>query len=82
MRPLALSGGSGMIFLVDIIFFISTMYNKDTQKDWLGSAISGAIGGGVLTSWAVVQGQSLGIAILITGISAGVAVLCHKFDII
>jgi threonine/homoserine/homoserine lactone efflux protein len=57
------------------------MYNKDTQKDWFGSAVSGAIGGGVLTSWAVVQGQSLGIAILITGISAGVAVLFHKFDI-
>jgi hypothetical protein len=58
------------------------MYNKDTQEDWLSSAVSGAIGGGVLTSWAVVQGQSLGMAILITGISAGAAVLCHKFNIL
>jgi hypothetical protein len=62
--------------------FISTMYNNDTRKDWLGSAVAGAIGGGFFTSWAVSQGQSLGVAILITGISSVAAIICHKFDII
>jgi hypothetical protein len=58
------------------------MYNKDTQKDWVSSAVSGAIGGGVVTSCAVFQGQPLSIAIPITLVSALFALLCHRFEII
>lgn len=71
-----------MIFLVDINTSISTMYNKNTHSDWVSSAVSGAIGGGLFTSWAVIQGQPLGIALLITVISAAAAVVCHKFDLL
>jgi hypothetical protein len=58
------------------------MYNRDAQKDWVGSAVSGAIGGGVVTSCAVFQGQPLSVAIPITMVSALLAVLCHKFEVI
>jgi hypothetical protein len=58
------------------------MYNRDTQKDWVSSALSGAIGGGVVTSCAVFQGQPLSVAIPITMMSAAFALLCHKFEII
>jgi MFS superfamily sulfate permease-like transporter len=58
------------------------MYDRDTSKDLVSSAISGAIGGGVVTSCAVFQGQPLIVAIPITALAALFAVICHKFDLV
>lgn len=54
------------------------MYNKDSKTDWLNDVIVAAAGAGVVTSLAVVQGQSLGTAAAITAFAAIAAVLCNR----
>ncbi|MBR8827806.1 MAG: hypothetical protein DSM107014_07855 [Gomphosphaeria aponina SAG 52.96 = DSM 107014] len=58
------------------------MYNKNTDKDILGAAATAAVGAGVVTSFAVSQGQPPLIALLITIISTLFAVICHQSDLI
>ena len=40
------------------------------------------LGAGVVTTFALAQGQDPVIAIAITAVSAVFAVICHKFDLI
>ena len=49
------------------------MYNN-TRKDWLGSFVIAAIGAGVITSFAVGQGQNPLVGLGITAIAAIAAV--------
>ncbi|MGK7916907.1 MAG: hypothetical protein AB4038_15410 [Prochloraceae cyanobacterium] len=58
------------------------MYNKNTNKDLLGAAATAALGAGVVTSFAVSQGQSPLIALAITAMAALFAVVCHQSDLI
>ncbi|MDJ0714002.1 MAG: hypothetical protein QNJ54_07255 [Prochloraceae cyanobacterium] len=58
------------------------MYDKNTNKDFLGAAATAALGAGVVTSFAVSQGQHPLIALAITGMAALFAVICHKADLI
>ncbi|MGB3294182.1 MAG: hypothetical protein WBB01_14435 [Phormidesmis sp.] len=49
------------------------MYNN-TQKDWLGSFVIAALGAGVITSFAVGQGQNPLMGLGITAMAAIAAV--------
>lgn len=58
------------------------MYRKKADKDLLGAAATAAVGAGIVTTFAVSQGQHPAIAIGITIIAAVFAVVCHQFDVI
>jgi hypothetical protein len=58
------------------------MYNKNTDKDLVGAGLTAALGAGVVTSFAVSQGQNPVIAIAITAIAALFAVICHSADLL
>jgi hypothetical protein len=53
------------------------MYQKQ-EKDLLGSLTTAALGAGIITSFAVAQGQSPWLAIAITLFAAGVAVVVDR----
>lgn len=53
------------------------MYNKDSQKDWLTAAITAALGAGIVTSFAISQGQHPFLALAITGLATVVALLLY-----
>lgn len=53
------------------------MYNKNTDRDLLGAALTAALGAGIVTSFAVSQGQHPLIALGITLIAALFAAFCH-----
>lgn len=54
------------------------MYNKNTNKDLLTALVTAGLGAGVVTSFAVSQGQNPLLALLITGIAALFAVLFDR----
>lgn len=58
------------------------MYNKDSNKDLLGAAVTAALGAGIVTSFAVSQGQNPLVALAITGFSVVIALLLSKFGLI
>ena len=61
---------------------LQTMYNKNSDKDWLGAAVTAGLGAGIVTSFAVSQGQHPLIALAITGFSVLVALLCSELGLI
>ncbi|WP_013321387.1 hypothetical protein [Gloeothece verrucosa] len=58
------------------------MYNKNTNKDLIGAALTAGLGAGVVTSFAVSQGQHPLMALAITALAAIFAVICHYADLI
>ena len=58
------------------------MYKKHTDKDLLTAALTAALGAGVVTSFAVSQGQHPLLALAITVMAALFAVICHQADLI
>jgi di/tricarboxylate transporter len=58
------------------------MYNKNTDKDYISAALTAALGAGIVTSFAVNQGQHPLIALAITGFAALCGVICHQLDLI
>ncbi|MEW6497181.1 MAG: hypothetical protein AB1589_32460 [Cyanobacteriota bacterium] len=61
---------------------LQTMYNKNSDKDWVGAAVTAAIGAGIVTSFAVSQGQHPLVALAITAFSTLVALLCAQLGLI
>ncbi len=55
---------------------------KDTDKDFIGAAITAALGAGIVTSFAVNQGQDIGTALGITALAGLCGVVCRYFDIL
>jgi hypothetical protein len=55
------------------------MYDKNSKKDWLGAAITAAIGAGVVTSFAISQGQHPLMAFGITGFAVVATLLLDHF---
>jgi hypothetical protein len=53
------------------------MYKKQ-EKDWLGSLVIAGLGAGVITSFAVSQGQSPLVAIAVTLLAAAIAVVVDQ----
>jgi L-cysteine desulfidase len=58
------------------------MYKKNTDKDLVTAALTAALGAGIVTSWAVNQGQHPLVALSITAFAALCGVICHQFDLI
>jgi len=59
------------------------MYNKkNTDKDLIAAGLTAALGAGVVTSFAVSQGQHPLLALAITAIATLFAVICHQYDLI
>ena len=53
------------------------MYNKDSQEDWLTAAVTAALGAGIVTSFAISQGQHPFLALTITGLATIITLLLH-----
>jgi hypothetical protein len=53
------------------------MYN--VRKDWLSAIVMAAVGAGVVTSFAVAQGQNPLVGLGITAFASGVAVTLDHF---
>ncbi|MBE9140760.1 hypothetical protein IQ254_26765 [Nodosilinea sp. LEGE 07088] len=51
----------------------------NVQKDWLGSVVMAALGAGIITSFAVSQGQSPLVGLAITAFAAVSAVAIDHF---
>lgn len=58
------------------------MYNNNSDKDLVGAALTAALGAGIVTSFAVGQGQHPIIAIGITAFAGLCGVVCRQFDLI
>lgn len=58
------------------------MFNKNTNKDLIGAALTAGLGAGVVTSFAVNQGQDPMLALGITIFAALCGVICHQFDLL
>lgn len=57
------------------------MYNNNTDKDLLGAGLTAGLGAGIVTSFAVSQGQHPIVALAITSIASMVGVLCRLYDL-
>ena len=58
------------------------MYDKDTEKDLVSAALTTGLGAGIVTSFAVTQGQNPLIALAITASAALCGVICYQLDLI
>jgi small neutral amino acid transporter SnatA (MarC family) len=58
------------------------MYKSKSGRTLLDVAMPAAIGAGVVTSFAISQGQHPAMAIGITFISTAFAVICYRFDVL
>lgn len=58
------------------------MYNKNTDKDLVSAGVTAGLGAGIVTSFAVSQGQNPFMALAITAIAALFGVVCHQHDLI
>jgi hypothetical protein len=58
---------------------ISTMYDKDSKKDWLGGAVTAALGAGIVTSFAISRGQHPLLALGITAIAVTATLIIDHY---
>jgi small neutral amino acid transporter SnatA (MarC family) len=58
------------------------MYRNRSGYSLFDVAMPAVIGAGVVTTFAMSQGQHPAMAIAITVISAVFAVICHRFDLV
>jgi uncharacterized membrane protein YgaE (UPF0421/DUF939 family) len=58
------------------------MYRNKSNRSLFDVAASAAIGAGIVTSFAVAQGQHPAIAFSITLIATLFAIVCYKFDVV
>jgi uncharacterized membrane protein len=58
------------------------MYNNKSQHSLFDAAIPAAVGAGVVTSFAMSQGQHPALAIAITMLVTLFAVICDRFNLI
>lgn len=58
------------------------MYDKNSPKDLLSAVIASAVGAGIVTTFAVSQGQHPLIALLITGLAVLVALGCDRLGLL
>lgn len=58
------------------------MYKKNSEKDLVGAALTAGIGAGIVTSFAVAQGQNPLLALGITLFAAFCGVICRQWDLI
>ena len=75
------------MFNIALILLLTTpivkfMYRNKSERSLLEVAMPAAIGAGVVTSFAIAQGQHPAIAIGITAIVTVFAVACERFNLI
>ena len=58
------------------------MYRNKSDRSLLDAALPAAIGAGVVTSFAIGQGQHPAIAISITFVATLFAIVCHQYDLV
>jgi small neutral amino acid transporter SnatA (MarC family) len=58
------------------------MYKNRSGHTLFDVAMPAVLGAGVVTTFAMSQGQDPAIAVAITAISAIFAVVCHRFDLV
>lgn len=58
------------------------MFKRDSERDPLEAAITAALGAGVVTSFAVSQGQNPWIALAITGVAVIIALLFDRAGLV
>ena len=58
------------------------MYNSNPNKDLLNAALVSGLGAGIVTSFAVGQGQPPLLALAITLVAALFGVVGHQFDLL
>jgi len=58
------------------------MMNNSSQTHLLNTIATAGVGAGIVTSFAVTQGQSPWMALLITAIAVGFAVACERSGLI
>ncbi|MBE9226950.1 hypothetical protein IQ264_16095 [Phormidium sp. LEGE 05292] len=58
------------------------MYNKNSDKDLVSAVVTAGLGAGVVTSFAVSQGQHPLVALQITIFAVLVALLCDRLGLI
>jgi small neutral amino acid transporter SnatA (MarC family) len=61
---------------------VKIMYRNRSGYSLFEIAMPAVLGAGVVTTFAMAQGQDPAIAIAITAISTIFAVICHQFDLI
>ena len=69
-------------FFIFSTTFTQRMYNNNTDKDLISAGLTAGVGAGIVTSFAVSQGQNPLIALAITVMSALFAVICYQKDLI
>jgi hypothetical protein len=70
------------IHKIDSDLSLNTMYKRNPNKDLLGAALTASLGAGIVTSFAISQGQHPLIALTITAIAAICGVICRQVDLI
>jgi hypothetical protein len=55
------------------------MYDKNSKKDWLGAAVTAALGAGAVTSFTISQGQHPAMALGITGFAVAAALVIDHY---
>jgi hypothetical protein len=58
------------------------MYDRNPNSDWVGAAVTAALGSGIVTSFAVSQGQHPLIALGIKGFAVAVALVCQRLGLV
>lgn len=58
------------------------MYKKDANSAFLNAALVSTLGAGIVTSFAISQGQDPGLAVLITTIAVGFTLICHRAGLV
>jgi small neutral amino acid transporter SnatA (MarC family) len=58
------------------------MYRNKSDRSILDVALPAAVGAGVVTTFAIAQGQHPAIAISITFVATVFAIVCHQFDLV
>jgi hypothetical protein len=58
------------------------MYKKDSNSSFLNAALVSTVGAGIVTSFAISQGQDPVLAGLITAIAVGFTLICHRAGVL
>jgi small neutral amino acid transporter SnatA (MarC family) len=58
------------------------MYKSKSGRSLLDVALPATLGAGIVTTFAIAQGQHPAMAIAITAISTTFTVICYRFDLV
>ncbi|HEY9875049.1 MAG TPA: hypothetical protein V6D12_16555 [Candidatus Obscuribacterales bacterium] len=68
--------------LNNLNWVLPTMDNKNSDRDPVASAVTAALGAGIVTSFAVSQGQNPLVALGITSFAVVVALVCDRAGLV